>query len=55
MFRHRVANATAIMVSHNMRDIRDYCDTALVLENGRLTYFEDIEAAIRQHEARLTA
>lgn len=55
VFRHRVANATAVMVSHNMRDIRDYCDTALILEDGRLTYFEDIGEAIRQHEARLTA
>lgn len=55
VFRHRVAKASAIMVSHNMRDIRDYCDTALILEDGRLTYFEDIEAAIRRHEARLSA
>ncbi len=55
VFRHRVANRTAVMVSHNMRDIRDYCDAALILEDGRLTYFEDIDTAIRQHEARLTA
>jgi capsular polysaccharide transport system ATP-binding protein len=33
--------------------LRRLCDCAMVLEAGRLTWFEDLEEAIAVHEARL--
>ena len=41
----------AIMVSHNMRELQEFCDAGLVLENGRMYYFEDLQEAIALHQA----
>lgn len=51
VFRDRMANSSAIMVSHNMRELREFCDAGVVLNEGRLTYFDDLEAAIDCHAA----
>ncbi|KPP89236.1 MAG: capsular polysaccharide transport system ATP-binding protein [Rhodobacteraceae bacterium HLUCCA08] len=51
VFRERLKNASAIMVNHNLRQVRDFCDSGIVLENGRLLYFDDLEEAIALHEA----
>lgn len=50
VFRERLRNASAIMVNHNLRQVRDFCDAGIVLENGRLRYFDDLEEAIALHE-----
>ncbi len=49
----RLAQSGAIVVSHGMGMLRRLCDCAMVLEAGRLTWFEDLEEAIAVHEARL--
>ena len=45
----RRRKGTLVMVSHDARTLRDYCDTGLVLEGGRLQFFEHIEEAIARH------
>ncbi len=55
VFRDRLKNASGIMVSHNSRELRDFCDAAIVLENGHLRYFDDLPEAIRYHEKRMAA
>ena len=50
VFRDRMKKSGAILVSHNMRELRQFCDAGIVLENGRLEYFDDIEDAIARHE-----
>ncbi|KEO53537.1 ABC transporter ATP-binding protein [Thioclava pacifica] len=50
LFRARMADAGAIVVSHSMGQVRALCDGAAVLENGRLEFFDDVEAAIARHE-----
>jgi capsular polysaccharide transport system ATP-binding protein len=55
LFRERMAGAGAILVNHTADAIRQLCDAALVLDRGRLAYFEDVEAALslhRQNQAR---
>ena len=54
VFRARMAGAGAIMVSHSMSDMRNFCDSGLVLHDGRLEYFDDIDDAITRHEALLS-
>ncbi len=54
VFRARMAQAGAIMVSHSMRDMRNYCDSGLVLHEGQLEYYDDIEDAITRHEDLLS-
>lgn len=51
VFRDRMANSSAILVSHNMRELRDFCDAGIVLHQGRLSYFDDLDEAIAFHEA----
>jgi capsular polysaccharide transport system ATP-binding protein len=41
------------MVNHSMGQIRQFCDSGLVLEHGKMLYFEDLEEAIAVHEAML--
>ncbi len=50
VFRERMKISDAILVSHEMGQVRQFCDAGLVLENGRLTYFEDLEQAIELHQ-----
>ncbi|NVK13637.1 MAG: ABC transporter ATP-binding protein [Rhodobacteraceae bacterium] len=53
VFAARMKGASAIMVNHAMPQLRQFCDAGMVLENGKLRYFEDLEEAIALHEAQL--
>jgi capsular polysaccharide transport system ATP-binding protein len=53
-FEKRLKNATLILVSQNMHTIRTFCDTGAVLNNGMLTFFDDLEDAFSEYEALLT-
>lgn len=50
VFRERLRSSGAIVVSHGMQMLRQICDAGAVLEKGQLTYYDDLEEAIRQHE-----
>ena len=47
----RSENASVIMVSHEMDEIRQFCDSAIVLDNGNLTFFNDLEEGISTYQA----
>lgn len=49
VFEARMASAGALVVSHSMGQMRKMCEAGAVLENGRLSYFHDIEDAISAH------
>jgi capsular polysaccharide transport system ATP-binding protein len=49
VFKERMQHSGAIVVSHSMPSIRDMCSAGAVLENGKLTYFDDLEEAIQMH------
>ncbi|MBV1927317.1 MAG: ABC transporter ATP-binding protein [Rhodobacteraceae bacterium] len=51
VFRERVKTASAILVSHEMDQVRQFCDAGMVLEQGHLYYFEDLDEAISYHQA----
>jgi capsular polysaccharide transport system ATP-binding protein len=53
IFAARMQHSSAIMVNHSMSQVRKFCDAGVVLENGKLRYFEDLEEAIAIHEAML--
>ncbi|MEQ8368631.1 MAG: ABC transporter ATP-binding protein [Roseicyclus sp.] len=54
LFRERMTGSDAIMVNHNLAELKDYCSAALVLEHGKLTYFEDLDEAIAVHSANMS-
>ncbi|WP_172294628.1 ABC transporter ATP-binding protein [Pseudoruegeria sp. HB172150] len=45
-FKERVATSQIIMVSHSDNTLRSYCESALLLENGTATFFDDLEEAL---------
>lgn len=53
VFEERMQDSSAIMVNHNMRDVRKFCNAGVVLESGRARYFDDLDEAISIHEAML--
>ncbi len=55
VFIDRMRHSSAIMVSHPMGQLREFCNAGLVLENGQLQYFDDLEEAIALHQALMAA
>jgi capsular polysaccharide transport system ATP-binding protein len=48
-FQRKRAGADLIVVSHSMETVKNFCDRGLVLVDGRLLYFENIENAIEMY------
>jgi capsular polysaccharide transport system ATP-binding protein len=53
VFLERMNNSSAILVNHNMAEVRNFCNAGIVLDRGKVRYFEDLEEAIAEHEALL--
>ena len=49
LFDQRRANADVIVVSHSMDTIKEYCDHAAVLVDGKMMMFESVERAIEMY------
>jgi capsular polysaccharide transport system ATP-binding protein len=45
----KAKRSRVIMVSHNMGDIKKFCDVGVVLKDGRFTVCDDLDAAIRAY------
>ncbi|WP_298236474.1 ABC transporter ATP-binding protein [uncultured Azohydromonas sp.] len=52
MFRHRLRKSNMILVSHNMNDIKEYCDVVVLLERGTATLYEDVRAGISAYQGK---
>ena len=52
-FRERLRGSRLIMVSHNPKALLEFCDAALVIENGRLEFHRTVEAALEAHAIHL--
>lgn len=48
-FKAKMDKARILMVSHSMGTLRDYCDAGLILNKGQLTFYDDLEEAIKVH------
>jgi len=55
VFLDRMRSAGSFVVSHQMNTIRELCNVGMVLENGQVTYYEDLEEAISHHEESMAA
>ncbi|WP_114287822.1 ABC transporter ATP-binding protein [Candidatus Halocynthiibacter alkanivorans] len=53
LLRQRLEHSGAVVVSHSMGLLRRICDCGAVLEDGRLHFFENIEAALNHYENTL--
>ncbi|WP_226629335.1 ABC transporter ATP-binding protein [Alloyangia pacifica] len=53
LFKQRMRNAGSVVVSHSMGQIRQLCDAVVVLEDGHLTFHDDVDRGIREHEENM--
>lgn len=49
----RLEKSGAIMVSHSMGMVRKICSAAVILEDGHLTWYDDLDEAIERHERNM--
>ena len=52
-FRERITSSDIILVTHNSRTMRQYCDRGAVLANGEVRLYEDIDSAIDSYRQML--
>ena len=53
IFRERMKTAGAVVVTHSARQVRILCDAGAVLEDGQLTYYDDVEEALHHHHRNI--
>lgn len=46
----KIENCNVILVSHEMKTLREMCDMGLLVHQGNLYYYEHIEEAIKRYE-----
>ena len=49
----RIRDRAAIVVSHNLPLLSRMCQAAVILEQGRAVWFDDVDAAIALHKGAL--
>jgi capsular polysaccharide transport system ATP-binding protein len=54
VFKARMQEAGAIVVTHSPEMMRQMCQAGAILERGVLTYYEDLEEAISRHTKLMT-
>ena len=50
VFRERMLHSSAILVTHNLQEVVEYCDEGLVLEGGKARHFSDLQEALQYHK-----
>ncbi|WP_295510906.1 ABC transporter ATP-binding protein [uncultured Sulfitobacter sp.] len=50
-FSDRLPTARVIMVSHSMPALREHCQSGLIVDDGNLIYYEELEGAIEHYRA----
>lgn len=53
VFEERRQRAGAIVVTHSSQMVRNMCDTAAILEQGQLHFYDDVDAALEHHNENL--
>ena len=53
VFEERMRGSGAVVVTHSMTEVRQLCTAGAVLEDGTLTYYDDVEEAIGVHHMNM--
>lgn len=53
VFEDKLKSSDIIMVSHSDSTLKEYCSTGIVLEDGNLSYFANIDDAIVRHNENM--
>jgi len=55
VFKEKLEDASVILVSHNLKEIGEMCDSALVVERGEVKVFEDVHEGITYYQDLIKA
>ena len=55
VLRERLRTSGAILITHSLGKIQRLCSAGAVLENGQLSYYENVEDALEHHSANMGA
>lgn len=53
MFDERRERASVIMVSHNVKTIKEYCDMAAILSSGHMEFFDNVQEAVEVYSGNV--
>lgn len=53
VFDTRVGKANMILVSHNMNDIKEYCNVVVLVDHGEAILFENVQDGIEAYQGRI--
>lgn len=53
VFAERMRESSAVLVSHEMGQLREFCDAGIVLDGGQIHYFDSLDEAIAVHEENM--
>lgn len=55
VMKERLKSSNLILTSHNMDDIRQYCNLVVVVDRGNTVLYEDVAAGIRAYQGSVRA
>ena len=55
LFKQKVQGASVIMVTHNLKEITDLCDSLMVVERGEVTVFDSVTDGIKFYQELIKA
>ncbi|ANE35943.1 capsular polysaccharide export system, ATP-binding protein [Campylobacter iguaniorum] len=50
VYKEKLKNSNVIMVSHNMNDIKQWCDKVVLIEKGHVNIFDDVNEGIAKYK-----
>lgn len=50
VFRERMKRSSAFLVTHDLKQVKEFCDVGCVLDDGKIHYFEDVDEALELHQ-----
>lgn len=52
VFQNKMAGAKMLLVSHQINDIKEYCDVVLLVGNGQVKIYEDVDEGIEVYQGK---
>lgn len=52
LYKERLGQSKVIMVSHNVAEIKEWCDKIIFMENGKATVYDDVDEGIAVYQGK---
>ena len=50
IYKEKLSNSKVIMVSHNMSEIKQWCDKIILVNSGMTTVYDDVDEGIEMYK-----